>query len=213
MAEKKNGEVAGQPPKAKVNKMEAVRQALVELGNDATTTNLQGFLKERFGLEMSTKFIATYRGDILKKAAARTTAPESQAATPAPSQGPRDQAGSKMDGVRRALNKLGKDATTTRIQALLKDELGIEMPLKHITNYKSKVLRKAAGKDKSAKKPAAQKAAARTTDAPPAPVATAPTAVGKGKGGIALDDILATKSLLERVGAEEFLTLIDVLAK
>src|SRR5215218_7905299 len=47
--------------------MEAMRQALAELGDDAETPRLQAHLKEKFGVEMTTKHISTYRGDIIKK--------------------------------------------------------------------------------------------------------------------------------------------------
>jgi hypothetical protein len=59
MARKKNGGMT---------KQEAVRQALSELGNDAKPTQIKGFVKERFGIEMTTDHISTAKGDILRKA-------------------------------------------------------------------------------------------------------------------------------------------------
>jgi hypothetical protein len=45
MASKKNGGMT---------KLEAVRRALSELGNDAKPTQIKGFVKECFGIEMTT---------------------------------------------------------------------------------------------------------------------------------------------------------------
>ena len=53
----------------RVNKMDCVRQALTELGNDAQPKDIQDFLKRKFGLDMNTKFISTYKGSILREAA------------------------------------------------------------------------------------------------------------------------------------------------
>src|SRR5262249_25427824 len=51
----------------KPNKMEAMRQVLAKLGDDAPTPQIRSELKETFGIDMTTKNIATYRADILKK--------------------------------------------------------------------------------------------------------------------------------------------------
>jgi hypothetical protein len=53
----------------RINKLDCVRQALAELGNDAQPKDIQGFLKRKFGLDMNTKFISTYKGSILRGAA------------------------------------------------------------------------------------------------------------------------------------------------
>jgi hypothetical protein len=53
----------------RVNKMEQVRKALRRLGNDAKPKRIQGYLRKRFLLEMSTDMISTYKGSILKKQA------------------------------------------------------------------------------------------------------------------------------------------------
>src|SRR5437879_5718218 len=47
--------------------MEAVRQALAALGNNATVAELQDYLLKR-GIEMTAKFASTYKASILKKA-------------------------------------------------------------------------------------------------------------------------------------------------
>ena len=54
-----------------MTKLEAVRQALSELGNDAMPTQIKGFVKERFGLEMTTNHISTAKGQILRAASSK----------------------------------------------------------------------------------------------------------------------------------------------
>jgi hypothetical protein len=51
-----------------MTKQEAVRRALSELGNDAKPTEIKGFVKERFGIEMTTDHISTAKSDIRRKA-------------------------------------------------------------------------------------------------------------------------------------------------
>lgn len=51
----------------KMNKMEAVRRALDHLGPKASNTEIQTFVRDRFDVEMNTKHISSYKGDILKK--------------------------------------------------------------------------------------------------------------------------------------------------
>ncbi len=92
VADKKTETQAGEADPTK-NKMEAMRQSLAELGDDAPPLALQAHMKERFGHEMTTKHISTYRGDILKKrreqkAAARkvTKKPTAARQEPAPRQ-------------------------------------------------------------------------------------------------------------------------------
>jgi hypothetical protein len=53
---------------AGMSKMEAVRQAISKLGADAGRTQIQSFVKEKFGIEMSADHISNYKGEILKKA-------------------------------------------------------------------------------------------------------------------------------------------------
>jgi hypothetical protein len=52
----------------KITKLEGVRRALEELGPEAMPTAIKGFVKDRFGLEMTTNHISTYKGNILRKA-------------------------------------------------------------------------------------------------------------------------------------------------
>jgi hypothetical protein len=78
MAEKKNTPAADPTtpsnggagkPQAGLTKMEAVRQALAQLGRDAKPRVIQPYVKERFGVEMTTDHISTYKKEIARKAA------------------------------------------------------------------------------------------------------------------------------------------------
>jgi hypothetical protein len=50
-----------------VSKMDAVREALRQLGWDAKPAQIQGFIKEKFGVEMTLDHISNYKSDIRKK--------------------------------------------------------------------------------------------------------------------------------------------------
>src|SRR5262249_56026626 len=50
-----------------VSKMDAVREALRHLGSDAKPAQIQGFIKEKFGVEMTLDHISNYKSDIRKK--------------------------------------------------------------------------------------------------------------------------------------------------
>jgi hypothetical protein len=111
---------------------------------------------------------------------------------------PADDAGiTKMEAVRRALAKLGRDAKPLQIKALIKSEFGLEMSADHISTYKGVLRKKAGDKRRPGPEPQAQAA-------PAAARATAP-------GGITLDDIRAVKELADRIGAEKVRQLVDVL--
>jgi hypothetical protein len=108
----------------------------------------------------------------------------------------------KMEAVRRSLKKLGKTATPTAIQADVKARFGVEMSTDHISTCKGDIARKER-EQKEAKKQAANKSQERPAQAPPATAGT-----GR-KASIALEDVLAVKSLVARVGAGQLRTLID----
>ena len=70
-----------------INKLQCVRDALAELGNDAQTKDIQGFLKRKFNLDMNTKFVSTYKGTILREAAKKSGVirqPAARVSSPAP---------------------------------------------------------------------------------------------------------------------------------
>jgi hypothetical protein len=51
--------------------MEAVRQAIAELGSDTMPVTLQEFVKKKFGLTMSTAHVSNYKTYILRKSPAK----------------------------------------------------------------------------------------------------------------------------------------------
>jgi hypothetical protein len=170
-----------------INKLAAVRQALQELGNDAASSDIQGLLRRKFGLELSTRHIAAYRSGALKKAqAARKATP----ASPAPAgAGP-----TKLDAVRRALAALGKGASREQVQAFVRDKFGYEMSTNHISNCKTKLARKRG-----------KKGAEKEAPAPPAPAR-------ERRPAMRIDDVVAVQNLVGRMGPERLRTLIDVFA-
>jgi hypothetical protein len=50
-----------------ITKQEAVRRALEAMGRDATPSQMQPYIKDNFGIEMSTDHISTAKGIILRK--------------------------------------------------------------------------------------------------------------------------------------------------
>jgi len=73
-----------------VSKVDAVGQALTELGKDASRDQIRGFVKERFGYEMSLDHISNCKADLRKRAAKNKKAgrpaatPRKEPAQPAP---------------------------------------------------------------------------------------------------------------------------------
>ena len=85
MADNTNAQAGAPAPKKGINKMEAVRQALAHFGSDATPSVMRPWIKQQFGIDMSTDHISTCKGEIRRQKAAR----KKQAATkPAPAQPP-----------------------------------------------------------------------------------------------------------------------------
>ena len=56
----------GQPVEKLTNKAEAVRRALAQLGGKATPTEIQGHIKDRFDVDMTTKVISVYKSKLGK---------------------------------------------------------------------------------------------------------------------------------------------------
>ncbi|HEY7153084.1 MAG TPA: hypothetical protein VH575_03895 [Gemmataceae bacterium] len=74
----------GQPVEKLTNKAEAVRRALANLGRHATPTEIQRYIKDHFGVEMTTKVISVYKSKMAKKkGAARRKAPDGHPSAPA----------------------------------------------------------------------------------------------------------------------------------
>jgi hypothetical protein len=68
MADKTNENVA--PPKAPaggITKLAAVRQALAKLGRKAMPLQIQGFVKQQYGIEMTNDHISNCKSEILRK--------------------------------------------------------------------------------------------------------------------------------------------------
>jgi hypothetical protein len=117
------------------------------------------------------------------------------------------------------LDELGPQTGATALKEFVKKRFGFDMSLGHVQNYKGKILHKAGVKGASgAKKPAPQKAAARTVgtkkktpakpQAKPSPAPVTTGAGGKGQG-IPLNDILYVKTLVGRFGKGQLHTLVD----
>jgi hypothetical protein len=116
-----------------------------------------------------------------------------------PTGGGKEKLSNKMEGMRRALAQLGKNAGTTDIQDYLRDNFGIKMSTKMISSYKS-FLAKKKGKRKG--KPGRKPKAASSGPAAPA------IAVG---GDVALKDIRTLKELADRMGPRQFRELVGLL--
>jgi hypothetical protein len=114
MTDKKNGTQGAGPAAAtktaakrkKLPKVEAVRRAMAALGAGASRADLQGYVRQKFGIKIGLDHISTCKGDLAKRAAKATTpagsgsaaaksvagpvasgkpsAPESRAAQPTP---------------------------------------------------------------------------------------------------------------------------------
>ena len=116
----------------------------------------------------------------------------------------------KMEAVRRALAHFGKGGKPAQMQGWIEQQFNIKMTTDHISTAKGEILRKKGGK---AKKSAAKKAALRPPVHPSAASAAPAKASGGKAGGIPLEDILAVKELVGRLGARPLHALIDAFAK
>jgi hypothetical protein len=123
---------------------------------------------------------------------------------------PRRQGGmTKMEAVRKALDTLGKGAKPLQIQGFVKREFNIEMNTDHISTAKGEILRKAK-KAKAASKRAAKVAAVAAGEEP----AQLPRPAGKAsRGTLSVEDVHAVADLVQRIGAKNLRSLIDVFGK
>src|SRR5947208_204336 len=105
MAQKKEGAAseqgqgtpsAEQPPK---NKMDAVRRALAKLGRTAKPAAIRDHIKNRFGLDLSTDLISTYKGEIARKGKTKGAKKQQPPAAPAAKQAPRPPAKSAVAAI------------------------------------------------------------------------------------------------------------------
>jgi hypothetical protein len=178
--------------KTSITKKEAVRQALAKLGNHAMPLQIRDFVKQQFSIDMTNDHISVCKGEILKKAGkgkAKVGAGKQASAKP------QGDGVSKMEGMRRALAELGRDANPAQIQAYLQQKFGIAMTTRYISKYKGKI----------PKKPATRKPAARKNKV---------KAGGNSKSsGIPLEDVLTVKDLVVRLGADQVRTLLDTFGR
>jgi hypothetical protein len=116
------------PKKSKdgISKMEAVRQALAALGKDAGPAEILPFIKEKFGVVMSTDMAYNYKSTALKKKRGKKRGPKpgrkAAAAATAPSNG-RTTEGISLDdiqAVKALADKLGADKVWRLAQVLAK---------------------------------------------------------------------------------------------
>jgi sRNA-binding protein len=95
MADKKNGaHGAGSAAtetgrrRQKIAKVEAVRRAMTALGEDATRTDIQGYVRQKFGVKIGLDHISNCKGELAKRAAKATTPAGLQAAAAKPAAAP-----------------------------------------------------------------------------------------------------------------------------
>jgi hypothetical protein len=225
MADKTNGQQASKANG--ITKMEAVRRALAELGMDAKPAALQPFIKQKFGFDMTPEHITTCKGAILKATGKGKPAAPAKAAASPPATAPQQDNGegspmTKLEAVKRAMARMGRNAKPLAIKDYLKSQFNIEISADVASNYK-KQLKKA----KKGAKAAAAKSAALTRQTAKAPLAPKPQASvmpiatpapraespKPTAGGVSLQDLLAVKDLVSRVGAENLRTLVELLAR
>lgn len=105
---------------------------------------------------------------------------------------------SKQEAVRRSLLKLGEDAMPLAVQAEVKKTFDLDVSRNYVSDIKAKAL----------------KAAAPAKKAAPAP--EGPPARGEGADAgatVSLEDVLAVRGLVERVGADNLRKLIDAFSR
>jgi hypothetical protein len=174
-----------------VSKLQAVRDALAELGTDATVEAVLAFVRDRFGLELKAKTVRTYRSVVAGK---RREPPEQPTPPTQPVEGL-----NKIGAVRRILKEIGTATTPQELADAVLERFGIEISPKAASSYRAIIMR--GGKRKAPKKVKVK---------PPAPVATA--AVSKSPpASITLDDIQAVKQLADRLGVKKMLRLVGIL--
>jgi hypothetical protein len=233
MADNKSSKGAGNGQVARITKVEGLRRALAKLGQDARTEEIQAFLKKRYGIEMTRDHIYVSKGDIRKQEAkkkaggrpnGRLKTTSRRRVVPAPAAASLSEMANgealkqafkaseappmtKIEALRQAVKKLGKDATSLEFQGYLKKRFGLEMTREHITKYRGDLRREQSGRKNSQARPAP----AARADASRSP-STSPKQ-STGKDGIPLEDIQAVKILVGRVGADDLRKLIDVLGR
>jgi len=128
----------------------------------------------------------------------------------------------KMEAVRRAMSKLGKNAKPLQIQALMKKEYNLAMTMDHISACKSELIKRSKAKPKPvapnavAQKPAAPKPPPKLPAAKPVVPKTpvkATTSGGNGATTGIVSVVETVQKLLGKVEATSLKRLIDLLSK
>jgi len=114
---------------------------------------------------------------------------------------PKKETISKLDAMRQAVAKLGKDAPLADLLKTIKQDFGITLDRGLAYNYKSLVSSKPATGKRKGRKPG------------PKPKAVATAAATTDGASITLADIQAVKALADRIGAEKVSQLAKVLAR
>jgi hypothetical protein len=84
MAKKANGKARAPAPQKGITKIDAVQQALAELAHMASCAAIQGFVKDRFGIQMSPDHISNCKSELRNKSkqAGKARPAAKQSATP-----------------------------------------------------------------------------------------------------------------------------------
>jgi hypothetical protein len=112
---------------------------------------------------------------------------------------PKKETISKLEAMRQAVAKLGKDAPLVDLLKFIKQTHGVTLDRALAYNYKSMVTSKPAKAKRRGRKPGRKLAAV--------------ASVARSAGGIRLEDIQAVKALADRIGAEKVGQLAAVMAK
>jgi hypothetical protein len=84
MADKAKAHTGASTPKKGITQKEAVRRALAHFGSDALPLQMQPWIKQRFGIDLSNNHISTYKGEIRNEAGkGKVPAPAPKAAAAA----------------------------------------------------------------------------------------------------------------------------------
>jgi hypothetical protein len=144
--------------------------------------------------------------------AAPATAEKAKSTSSIPQAAPKPEM-TKRDVLRQALKALGKNAQPLAIQGFLKEHYDMDMTREHISKYKRDVLKQDAGKKAKVKASPVIKMEPKKAAAPKPEAKAAPASSGKGNTGkvIPLEDIEAVKTLVSRIGADQFRNLIDLI--
>jgi hypothetical protein len=111
---------------------------------------------------------------------------------------------SKLEAMRQAVAKLGKDAPLLDLLKVIKDDFGMTLDRSLAYNYKSLVTSKPATGKRKGRKPGRKSKA----------VATAAAVTNDRKAvAISIEDIQAVKALADRIGAEKVSQLAKVMAQ